>query len=203
MLRISQQINSAWHYCREKIQERHLQHQLDRQLTEVIRHLITAVRSGQSLSMAMQRAAEFSPSPFADLLHQTLIQQRLGRSFQETLQEWLVKSPSEEMELLVQVLLFSDESGGKIAEALRRVEQLTVRKKQLREKISALTAQGRLQGKTMCLFPWLMLLAIYLLDHDYLAPLLQEKSGYLILALMLTSNLLGLLWIRKLTRFSI
>lgn len=177
--------------------------QIAAELPEVIRMLVTCMSAGHTLKSALHEVSHSAREPLASLIKQVLTQQAAGMPLSTALHELLRRYPSEEMELLVTALSFAERSGSSLREILGRIEAIALGKKELKEKVAAITAQGRLQGWMMAALPLLLILAIRLVDPGYLQPILGTTLGRVVLIVTCITNLIGLLWIRKITRLSI
>lgn len=176
---------------------------MERQLPELIRIILTATSAGQSLKSALREVSLHAPSPTREIIAAMLQQHTAGVPLNELLEGIGHDYPSEVMELLTSSLLFAHESGSRLRETLVRVEKIALAKQALREKLRAVTAQGRMQGVVMALLPPLLLAALHRLDPVYVEPLFATALGRMILIFTGVMNLVGLLWMQRITRPSI
>jgi tight adherence protein B len=73
------------------------------------------------------------------------------------------------------------------------------RKHQMEGKIDSLTAQGRAQGRFMSALPLLVGIALSFLEPEAMQQLYTTRNGLLILAGMVVMQIMGFVFIRKLT----
>jgi tight adherence protein B len=66
-------------------------------------------------------------------------------------------------------------------------------------KIDSLTAQGRAQGRFMSALPLLVGIALSFLEPEAMQQLYTTRNGLLILAGMVVMQIMGFVFIRKLT----
>ncbi len=176
---------------------------LQQQLPAAIGLLTTAMAAGHSLKSSLRELAETMDEPLSLLFANTLSHHAAGEPLEKALEPLLRNHPSEEMELLVSAILSAMESGGSIRQVLNRIESMALSKKALRERLQAMTAQSRLQGIIMAMLPLFVMAAIYMMDPEYLQPILQTNHGRWVLMGTLIMNGIGLLWIRRISRISI
>ena len=69
--------------------------------------------------------------------------------------------------------------------------------KSTHEKIQALTAQGQMQAIIITLVPFLLLGMFLIVDPNYVMPLFTKPLGWVVLALMLTLQVIGLVVMKK------
>jgi tight adherence protein B len=192
-----------WRQGKNGLGHRQRRRRVVEQLPQLLRLLVTGLSAGYTLPQALLHAAGQLPPPLAQVVEELLARHRAGVSLADACGEWPRLYPGEETELLAAVLIFTDSTGSSSRAALRRVERLVVAKRELRDKALALSAQARLQGWVMTALPPLTLVTVRWIDPDFLTPLFATELGRTVLLLTILINLAGLLWIRKLTRFSI
>jgi tight adherence protein B len=81
------------------------------------------------------------------------------------------------------VASIQSQTGGNSAEVLDRVTESIRERVDLRRLVRTLTAQGRLARWIVSLLPVGLLVAITVLNPDYIRPLYTETGGRLLLAL--------------------
>lgn len=173
---------------------------LEAQLAEAIRRFNTTVCAGHSLNAALHQLAAHSQAPLGPLLTQVLTQHQAGDPLPQALRRLFRYSHCEEMELFITTLCVGLESGGSVHQLLNHAEEIALNKKALKEKMQALTAQGRLQGFVTAGLPIALFVALQFVNPGYTAPLTDTPLGRTILVGSLIINLLGLVWIQSLSR---
>ena len=73
-------------------------------------------------------------------------------------------------------LLIQRQAGGNLSEVLERLAALVRSRLRLRQHVRTLTAEGRLQGLTLVVLPFVMYAAMYLLNRPYAAGLLEHPA---------------------------
>jgi tight adherence protein B len=88
-------------------------------------------------------------------------------------------------------------TGGSLADVLDTLANSLQEQQTLREKVAALTAQGKASGILLSLLPFLMMAALYLVAPDMTAPLFHTPIGQSIIAGVLVSVAIGGAIIKK------
>jgi len=173
------------------------------QLPDAAMLIAGALRSGGSLSQAIAQAARELPSPAGRELDLVMREQRLGVSLDEAVSHLERRAPIEEVTLLAAAVRISQESGGNLAETLERLAESLRRKAAIEGKIDALTAQGRLQGWVMALLPLVVAMALFVIEPDAMRPLFATWQGWVVCAVVLVMEGLGLYFIRRIVAIDV
>jgi tight adherence protein B len=99
-------------------------------------------------------------------------------------------------------LRVSKEVGGNLSEPLQVLAETLRRKAILEGRIQALTAQGRIQGLVMTLFPLLLMGVLYLMQPT-MGLLFSTTIGWVVLTVIAAMLLLGYAMIRKIVAIDI
>jgi tight adherence protein B len=93
--------------------------------------------------------------------------------------------------------------GGNLAEVLGTVGQTIRERSALQRQVRALSAEGRLSCTILTVLPVLMFGALLVLNPVFLAPLYTTRTGLLMLAVAAVLMVVGVVWMRKLTRIEV
>src|SRR5262249_24558015 len=117
-----------------------------------------------------------------------------------TFQELARRTGVVEMRIFVMALLIQRQVGGSLADVLERLAMLVRARQRLREKVQKLTAEGRLQGLTLLVLPFVLFGAMLVIKRSYAMTLLEHVP-----LLVGTGALMvvGVLWIRRIVRFEV
>jgi tight adherence protein B len=164
------------------------------QLPTAFEMMARIIRAGQSVPHALRAVADAFQDPIAAEFARCQSQLTLGLSPEVTFREMAQRSGILEMKIFVMALLIQRQAGGSLAEVLERLGGLVRARLRLRKQIRTLTAEGRLQGWTLLVLPFIVFAAMLVLNRDYAMALLDHTR---LLAAMGIAMLLGMLWIRK------
>lgn len=170
------------------------------QLPDVIELIATSLKAGSSIRAAIIQVARQSPRPISRELGILERSQRIGVPLDTALKQWARRLGIEEVGLLSFTISVSSASGGNLSESLDRLASTFRQRLMLEEKVDALTAQGRLQSWVMIALPVILGIVLSLMDFESMAPLWRTNGGLLVLATIATLEMLGFIWIRRLTR---
>lgn len=170
------------------------------QLPDAIELIATSLKAGSSIRAAIIQVARQSPRPISRELGILERSQRIGVPLDTALKQWARRLGIEEVGLLSFTISVSSASGGNLSESLDRLASTFRQRLMLEEKVDALTAQGRLQSWVMIALPVILGIVLSLMDFESMAPLWRTNGGLLVLATIATLEMLGFIWIRRLTR---
>lgn len=177
--------------------------QFEKQFPDYLLALAGALRAGSSLGVAMQRITPLSHVPLSQEMGLLLREQRMGVSLEQALQQLESRMPCEASGLFKSAIAVAGQSGGGLAELFESMAKTISQRLYVEGRIRSLTAQGRLQAWVMVLLPVLIGCALYVIDYDLIAPLWQQRSGQMVLALIVFLELLGLWLISKIVNVSL
>jgi tight adherence protein B len=172
--------------------------QFVRQMPRAFELMGRVIRAGQSVPQAFQAVGDAFEEPLAGEFTRCQQQQNLGLPPEVVLQDMAKRSGVVEFRIFVMALLIQRQAGGNLSEVLDRLAALIRSRLRLRQQVRTLTAEGRLQGLTLVVLPFVMFAAMYVLNRKYAEVLLDHSALLWGTAALMTA---GVLWIRKITNF--
>src|SRR3990167_173453 len=94
----------------------------------------------------------------------------------------------------------SREVGGNLVETINGMAAMLRRKKVMEGKIDSLTAQGRAQGTFMAMLPIMLAIILSFIEPEAMRQLYTTRNGLMVLAVMVVMEVLGFMFIKKITR---
>ncbi len=167
------------------------------QMVDGMTIMSNGIKAGQSLTQSMERVVENIKGPLSQEFSLVLNKVRLGMSVEEALNEFGERIPRQDVQMFVTAVNILKETGGNLAETFQTITSTVRERQKVEKKIEALTAQGTMQAIIITLVP-LALLGIFLvIDPNFVKPLFDKPLGWVILALMLTLQAIGLVVMKK------
>jgi tight adherence protein B len=168
------------------------------QLPGAFELMARVIRAGQSVPQALQAVAEAFEDPLAGEFSNCQKQQNLGLRPEVCFQELMERSGILEMRLFAMAMVIQRQSGGNLSDVLERLAGLIRARLRLRQHVRTLTAEGRLQGWTLVVLPFLVFAAMMTVNRSYAEVLLEHVSLLVATAAMMG---VGMLWIRRIVNF--
>ena len=186
------------HYLRRRRRER-----FNLQLVDALSALSNALRAGYSILQAIEAVVRERQNPIAQEFGMLLQQIRVGRRFEEALQNLEERVGSEDLSLMVRSIEIARQTGGNLTEVFDKISVTIRERMRVEGRIRALTSMGRLQGRVVGLMPFALLLLMTLVDPRMMNAFFASGMGRGLLLLMLALELAGALMIRKMTRIDV
>lgn len=183
-----------------QIQIRKRLRQIERQIPEFCDAVAGALRSGATLRSAVAQARDQLSLPIRSEIDRLLNLLRLGLSQEEALSRWADKSGLAAVRDLAFCAGVSSRSGGSLAPLVETIGENLTSQLALQDKADALTSQGRLQAIVMVGIPPALLAMTGLMDPSVWSFFFHSTLGTTLLWTVLTLELIGLFWIRKITQ---
>ena len=173
------------------------------QLVEALTIMCNSLKVGLSLGQAMERVIKSFPGALAKEFGLVLNKMQLGQNLEDSLEEMAKRIERPEIDMLVSTITILKETGGNLAETFFVMAETVREKQKMEKKIKALTAQGLMQAKIISALPFLLLGIFYVMDKNYIEPLLFRPIGWICLAVVLVLVSLGWFFMKKMVEIKI
>lgn len=173
------------------------------QLPEALNIISSGLRAGFSFPQAVSIVVREMEPPLADEFSRVLRENRMGKPMDEALNDLLGRVENDDIELLVTALLIQRQVGGNLAEVLDSISHTIRERVRIKGEIRTLTAEGRLSAIILSLLPPFMVLLLLLINPGYLATLVQDPLGIIMIALAVVMQIIGVLIIRKIVAIDV
>jgi tight adherence protein B len=165
-----------------------------RQLPGAFELMARVTRAGQSVPQAFQAVAEAMDRPIAAEFANCQKQQNLGLRPEFVFQDMAQRSGILEMRIFTMAMLIQRQTGGNLADVLDRLAGLVRARLRLRDRVRILTAEGRMQGWTLVVLPFVAFGVMMVVNKKYAEVLLDHRPLVLGMAATMVA---GVLWIRR------
>jgi tight adherence protein B len=175
----------------------------DDQLPDNLQVIASAMRAGQTFVGALATVLDDAPEPSRRELKRAVTDERIGVPIDEALNRVTVRMHSDEFAHVTMVAALQREAGGNTAEVIDLVCETIRERLDIVRMVRGLTAQGRLAGGMLSLLPVGMLIAISVINPQYIRPMFHTTAGVIALGVSGFMVLLGGLAIRKIITIKI
>ena len=173
--------------------------QLESQLPDAFMMLSSSLQAGASLNMAFQDLVRQSPKPINQEFGLLVKRMQLGMSLDDGLIELERRVPVQSFVMASSAIRISREVGGNLVETINSMADTLRRKHTMEGKIDSLTAQGRAQGTFMALVPIALALILSVFEPESMQQLYTTRMGLMVLTVMIIMQIMGFVFIRKIT----
>ena len=173
------------------------------QLPDAMLSLAASMRSGASLSIALNTLIEESQDPLSQEFKIFIRERTLGADMESAIANMEKRLPLEDLYLCFSAFQVSREAGGNLASTLESLAETVRNKLGTEGKIRSLTAQGKLQGLVMSSLPILLILVLLKLEPVGMGMMFSTRLGWSVLVLIMIMQVLGFLSIKKITDINV
>jgi tight adherence protein B len=176
---------------------------IEEQFPEALDFLSRSVRAGNALSISLELLARETGEPLRSEFLKVSREQALGASLEAALQNFLVRVPLVEARFFVAAILLQRETGGNLAEVLSRLGIDIRERLRLRRQVKVASGHGRLTAKILTVLPILLVAGLAVISPRYMEGLTGDPTGRSFLGGAVISQVLGYLWMNKITNIEV
>lgn len=175
----------------------------NRQLVDALQAMANALKAGLTFALAMEQIAKEAPVPLGQEFSLFVKEIKLGVPSDEALLNMAKRVGSEDLDLVAVSTNIAKQLGGNMAEMYETLSATIRERFRLEGKIDAMTSQGRLQGWIVSAMPILMGVALNYVRPDLMQPMLDHWFGYVLVAIIMVMEVLGMLIIRRIVNIDV
>lgn len=175
----------------------------EEQFVEALDVMKRALLVGYPLVEVFRTVGEEMSEPIAGEFRQTYAELNFGVDLRLVLAGLAERNPSVSMLAFISAVMIQKETGGNLAENLDKLGQVIRGRFRLYRKVRTLSAEGRMSAWVLALVPLGLFLALYLMQPDYLAPLVDTSRGHFLLIYSFVSLALGLMLVKRILRIEV
>ena len=135
--------------------------------------------------------------------HEHYYAARVGEALETVLAGFAGRIPAEETALFRNAVVISHQVGGDLAGILDTLSMTLRERAQVEERIDALTAMGRMQGRVMAVLPLAIGAMLYIQQPALMGRLFSEPLGWLVLGTVSIMMALALVSIRRIVAIDV
>jgi tight adherence protein B len=173
----------------------------DEQLPDMLVTMAASLKAGHSFRQGIQSVVDEGVDPAAKEFMRVLNETRLGRPMDDALNDMAARVGSKNFEFVMSAVTIQRQVGGSLAGLFDMVADTVRQRQQFHRKIRGLTAMGRMSAYTLVGLPFVVGLAIYAINRDYMKPLLTTSTGHKLIILMFVMMAIGSLLLKKIVSF--
>lgn len=176
---------------------------IEEQVEESMIYMANSFKANPSLPEAIQDVCNSMGPPISQEFSVMLREYKLGTPLDQALINMQKRVGSRNLQLAVSALLVGRTVGGNIPKILEDIGSTIRESYRLERVIDTQTAQGRMQAWVMGAAPGAVCLVFWLLDPTLIEPLFNNFIGYIIIAIAVAFNILGVVLILKIVRIDV
>jgi tight adherence protein B len=173
----------------------------EEQLPDILVTMAASLKAGHSFRQGMQSVVDEGVDPAHREFKRVLTEARLGRPMDDALTEMAVRIGSKNFEFVMSAVTIQRQVGGSLAGLFDMVADTVRQRQQFHRKIRGLTAMGRMSAYVLVGLPFVVGSAIYLINRQYMDPLLWTSTGHKLILLLLVMMGIGSAILKKIVSF--
>lgn len=127
----------------------------------------------------------------------------LGMSVQLAMGHLASRIQSKEIGHFVVAVLIQNETGGNLADVLRKTATLIRERQKMAGVVRVLSAEGRISAWILSVMPFLLAFALYLINPEFISVLWKEQIGRVMLGISSGLMLAGVFWMSRLVQIKV
>lgn len=173
------------------------------QMVDALTIMGNGIKSGSNPQQSMQRVVEIMANPIKSEFAQVIAQTQFGDSFEDALTDLGERIPRPDVQMFVTSINILKETGGNMAETFSTIVSTIRERQKLEKKISAMTAQGIMQGIIVTSIPFILGAVFFAVDPAYMRPMFNTFLGLVLLGAMLGLQIIGGVMIKKIVTIKV
>ena len=171
------------------------------QLPDALDIIVRSMNSGHPLTTAIALVGREMPDPIGSEFGILSDQLTFGSELDDAMLRMVDRVGADELNLLAVTVSVQRSTGGNLSEILENLSGMIRDRAMLRNKIRAISAEGRITAIIMPAFPFLLYLMISTLVPTYFDPVWESGYGTTVVVSILVLMSFGLLILYKLVKF--
>ena len=173
------------------------------QMPEVLDMISRSLRSGHSMTSAVELVGQEMPNPAGELFKTAYDQQNLGLRITETLSNMTYRIDSMDLRFFITSVQINAEVGGNLAEVLDNLAAIIRERLKIRRQVQVYTAQGRMSGYVLSALPIAAFFLVKMMMPAYVGLLTSTNQGITMLVVAGVMQTIGFFVIRKIVHIRI
>ena len=190
-----------------RLQLRRQQRRADRGFAELLPEgidmVVRMVRAGLPVNAAIRTVGEESDRPLSTVFVTVADLVNIGIALDEALARTSASVGNADFRFFAVTVALQQSTGGNLAATLETLSEIIRKRRAVRLKAKAATAEIRISAMVPGGIPFFVVGALLVVSPAYLAPLISDPRGNIIIGSALLSLLLGALTMRSMIRASI
>lgn len=177
--------------------------ELESQLPDALDFLARSMRAGHAFTISLEMIGEEVADPLGQEFRALFNEQNLGASLERSLENFNTRVPLPDTRFFSSAVLLQRQTGGNLSEILNRLSHIIRERFQLKGKVKAASAHGRMTATILTLLPICTLGGLMASSPGYLDPMFSDDTGRKLLAAGVLAQVMGNFFIRKIIRIKV
>lgn len=140
-----------------------------------------SLKAGHSIMASFKMVAEEMADPVGEEFDRVVDEINFGRDLDSTLRNFSRRIDSPELKFFVTSVIIQRETGGNLVELLGRISAIIRKKFRFREKVKALTGEGKASAMILVALPFCVAALLSVLNPEYVRLLFTDQIGHFLM----------------------
>ena len=175
----------------------------DEQLPDALDYIARSLRAGNPFSAAMKSVSVEIPDPLGTIFGELFDEMNYGLELEDALYNLGDRVGSEEVQYFITAVLIQKTTGGNLADVLNRIASVMRERERTYREVIIQASEMRLSARILIALPFVVAGAVSIFNPSYLATLIDEPLGRMIIGIQIILMVIGYLIIRRMINFRI
>jgi len=176
---------------------------IDSQLPDALDLMARAMQAGHAFSSALRMVGTDGPQPIAHEFQITFDEINFGIPLQTAMGNLATRVASSDLRFFVVAVLIQRETGGNLSEVLSAISALVRDRQKLAGTVKVLSAEARLSAWILTIMPFVMALALFALNREFISRLWTDPMGVRMVVFALVLMGIGIWWMWRMVKIRI
>jgi tight adherence protein B len=170
---------------------------------EALDLLARALKAGHPVATGLRMVADEFPDPLSTEFRLTFEGHRYGLAFDDSIRELSRRVPLVDVQIFSMAVLIQQEIGGNLSEILENLASIIRQRFSIRRELRTYTAQGRLSGYVLALLPLGLGAFLFVVNRESMLAFVNAPLGRMMITTAAIMQVIGFLWIRRITHIEL
>lgn len=171
---------------------------INKQLMDALILLSNSLKSGMDIVQGFDMVSRDLRPPISEEFSLVVKNYNLGTPFEKALEGMEDRVESRLLSYMVKAIILQRQVGGNLTKIFERIVENIREESKLEEKLSAMTAQQRIQAAVVGVMPWLMTSVLFVFQPSTMINFYSQFWGFIILIICIFWVIVGMKAVHKL-----
>ncbi|MFL6446384.1 MAG: type II secretion system F family protein [Bryobacteraceae bacterium] len=175
----------------------------EEQFPDALDFLTRAMRAGHGFAVSFELICEEIPDPLGKEFRTFFNEQNLGAPLETAMGNLVSRVPLLDVRFFASAVILQRQTGGNLGEILNRLSAVIRGRFQLKGKVKAASAHGRMTSLILTLLPVGTMLGLTLVAPTYLQSMADDPDGRKLITAAISALIMGFFIMRKITNIEV
>jgi tight adherence protein B len=174
-----------------------------RQLPDALELMARALKAGHAFTGGLKMVANELGDPIGTEFAKTLNEINFGVGIPEALKNLPNRIDCPDLRFFIISVIVQRETGGNLAEILEKIAHLIRERFKLQGHIQVLSSEGKLSALILIALPFVIALALYVLNPEYISTLFTDPIGKVLILFALVMMIVGAFVMKRMVEIKV